>query len=126
MAGGAGNSKDAQDVVGAPGPEAPPIEFDLMPVRDHAEAAGPNDISRGIAAQPSGAVQQVHQIRDRLEFDPAVMRQIVHSDWAPASQKELKRGPLNQCLGTGGWFQNFHRRLLPSPTKTWPRTLRAR
>ena len=71
-----------------------------------------------IAAYPSGAVQQIHQIRDRLESDAAVLGQIVQSDRAPARQKELKRGPLNQRLGIARWFENFHCRPLPQRHQT--------
>jgi len=118
MAGSAANPKDAQDVVGAPGPESAPIEFDLVSVRDHAEAARPDDLSGGIAAYPSGGVQLIPQSRDRLESDPAVLRQIVQSDRAPAGQKELKRGPLHQSLGIAGGFENFHCRPLPQRQQT--------
>ena len=48
---------------------------DLMSVGDDAKAAGPDDLSGGIAAYPSGAGQQIHQIRDRLESDSAVLRE---------------------------------------------------
>lgn len=89
-----------------------------MSVGDHTEAARPDDLSGGTAAYASGAVEQTHQIRDRLESDPAVLRQIVQSDRAPASQKELKRGPLNQGLGIAGWFENFHCRPLPQRHQT--------
>jgi hypothetical protein len=57
LAGGAQGGEDAEDVVGAPGPEPPPVELDLVAVGMDAQPGRADDAAVGVNPEPGWPAQ---------------------------------------------------------------------
>ncbi len=108
---GTKGAEDAEDVVGAPGPELPPVELDLVAVGMDAQPGGADDPPVGVEAHPALAAQPVDEISCLGRYEPAKSP----GRWHRRGRGEVEMQPSAPELAHRWAVQGPSRSILPQP-----------